>query len=229
MPASSPARGQEVQLLCEAIPWPSEPSPQDRQAAYKRRRSFEVVSGSMPVRVVVTLAASFRGACPHLGSDMRCGIYEARPRVCRIYPAEMNPFVPLVRSAKACPPEAWDPHRPPLLRGGVIVDTVTRSLIAQSRDASEGDVGTKARLCELLGIRAAALANEGFVVHSPGNEALARALGVALRSETQGPEAEQGWLFVSANDSTLAALTDIGALCARPVDAAVEFLDFAAT
>ena len=222
------ARGHQVQLLCEAVPWPAEPDPQDRQAAYKRRRSFEVVSGSMPVRVIVTLAASFPGACPNLGSDMRCGIYEERPRVCRIYPAEINPFVPFVQSAKVCPPQAWEAHLPPLLRGGVIVDAVTRSLVEQSRDASVDDVGTKARLCELLGIGAAALANEGFVVHSPGNEAMTGALAGALRAGAREPNAESNWLFVSANASTLAALLEIGAMAARPADAAVEFLDFAA-
>jgi Fe-S-cluster containining protein len=98
--------GHQVQLICDASPWPEEPPADDHNAAHRRRRSFAVMSGSMPARVVVILVANLAGACPNLMADMRCGIYERRPLVCRIYPAEINPFVQLEPQKKACPPEA---------------------------------------------------------------------------------------------------------------------------
>jgi len=100
-------RGGQFELLCEAIPWPVEPRPGDAQAAYKRARSSAAMSGTLPVRVSIILTAAFAGACPNLRADMLCGRYDERPLVCRIYPAEINPFVPLVPKNKACPPEAW--------------------------------------------------------------------------------------------------------------------------
>jgi Fe-S-cluster containining protein len=219
------ARGHEVQILCEAIPWPGEPPAHDLQAAHKRRRSFQVLSGSMPVRVVATLAASFRGACPNLSDDLRCGIYAQRPNVCRIYPAEINPFIPLVKSAKACPPQAWEAGRPALMRGGTLVDAATRSSIEAALQANEDDVDTKARLCAALGIRAAAMANEGFAVHAPGNAALSRALSALSPPPTAAPA---DWLLVSNVAATLAAFAEIGAVASRPGDAGVDYLDFAA-
>ena len=86
-------RGNNVQILCEALPWPEEPPAENRLATHKRRRSFASMSGSLPTRVLVTLAAVYAGPCPNLRPDMRCAIYEQRPLVCRIYPAEINPFI----------------------------------------------------------------------------------------------------------------------------------------
>ncbi len=99
-------RGHEVQLLCEASPWPPALDSEPRALHFKRR-SFTVASGSMPARVVVILVANVVGDCPNLLPSRRCGIYEIRPLVCRIYPAEVNPFVILERDKKACPQEAW--------------------------------------------------------------------------------------------------------------------------
>ena len=48
------------------------------------------MSGSLPTRVVVILTGAYEGPCPNLQPDMRCGIYEQRPLVCRIYPAEIK-------------------------------------------------------------------------------------------------------------------------------------------
>ena len=54
-------RGDEVQLLCEASPWPEALDGEPRAAHFKRR-SFAVMSGSMPTRVVVMLVANVVGA-----------------------------------------------------------------------------------------------------------------------------------------------------------------------
>lgn len=221
------ARGDEVQILCEAIPWPSEPPADNFQAAYKRVRSFEVRSGSMPARVIVTLAASFQGPCPNLGQGMQCKIYADRPRVCRIYPAEVNPFIPLVPANKGCPSEAWEETQPPLLRGGVLVDEATQALIVESMKVNLSDVGKKESLCASLGIRTAAMSNEGFVVHSPAHGLLADALsGLDIqRRELSDPD---NWQFVSNRSETLLAFAEIGADAVTPADVAVDYLDLQA-
>jgi Fe-S-cluster containining protein len=130
-------RGHPVQVICEATPWPVEFPAGDQKSAHRRRRSFAAVSGSMPIRVVVILAARIDGACPNLLPDLRCGIYERRPLVCKIYPAEINPFVQLEPRNKACPPEAWAAHHPLLQRKGAVIDEKVRRDIQSSRDTDE--------------------------------------------------------------------------------------------
>ncbi len=49
-------RGHPVQLICEASPWPEGLADEDPKAAHFKRRSFAVMSGTMPTRVVVILA-----------------------------------------------------------------------------------------------------------------------------------------------------------------------------
>jgi Fe-S-cluster containining protein len=214
-------RGNEVQILCEALPWPEEPAADNLQAAHKRRRSFAAMSGSLPARIVVILTGAFAGPCPNLQADMRCGIYEARPLVCRIYPAEINPFIELDPASKGCPPEAWTPGLAPLLRGGKLVDATTAGLIQRSRAADTADAPAKQALCALLGIDVAALANEGFVVHSPQRAVLLAALeqasaaaavtgGAALKAPTS--EDLPVWRFVSNRRATVDTLESVGAL-----------------
>ena len=205
--------GNAVQVLCEAVPWPVEPATGDLQAAHKRRRSFATASGALPARVVVILAGTFDGACPNLQADKRCGIYARRPLVCRIYPAEINPFLELQPSGKACPPQAWAPDRPPLVRQGLYVDAQLRSCIDRSRESDSGDLRAKEKLCALLQLDAAAMANEGFVVHSPPRAALLAALGRA--KDEVGRDAfvsPAPWRFISNRRATVDALASLGAL-----------------
>jgi Fe-S-cluster containining protein len=98
--------GHQVDLLCDAMP-ATPVDPEDVAGRFRDERSFDGTSGDLPVRVHVVLAASHAGPCPYLRSDMRCGNYENRPRVCQIYPAEVAPRVALNAAFKACPPEAW--------------------------------------------------------------------------------------------------------------------------
>lgn len=204
-------RGGTVQLLCEAVPWPEEPASDNLQAQSKRRRSFLAMSGNLPTRIVVILAASFEGACPHLKADSSCGIYEERPRVCRIYPAEINPFVQLVPEGKACPPEAWAPTQPLLMSGHRLVNAEIATLIEQSRAADANDAPAKGRLCAFLGIHTAAMANEGFVVYSPPRGHLLDALKRA-RSDEDAGEHLPAWSFVSNRRETVGMLESAGAL-----------------
>ncbi len=219
-------RGGAVKIFCEAIPWPEEPTADDVEAQYRRARSFAATSGALPARIMTTLVAAFEGACPFLAEDMRCGAYAERPRVCRIYPAEINPFAVLTPERKACPSEAWADDQPWLLRDDKVVDTVTADLITASRAAAVADTDAKKALCAILGIDRAALANEGFVIHAPAPDRLLAALE-AVRAGA-APDAT-GWQVLSNRTGTVAMLADAGAIgaLADPEEAtAGEYLGF---
>ena len=203
-------RGDEVQVLCEASPWPEALDGEPRAAHFKRR-SFAVMSGAMPTRVVVMLVANVVGACPNLLSDMRCGIYEDRPLVCRIYPAEINPLIALKRENKACPPEAWAQDQPLLQRGSVLTDHLISSDIEMSRAADVIDAGVKRRMCLALNLAHTALVHEAVLAYSPTAQTLLSALAFATATDF-GPEPAAEWCFVSDQQETLERLAESGGI-----------------
>ncbi|KVC96759.1 YkgJ family cysteine cluster protein [Burkholderia ubonensis] len=213
-------RGGRVELLCDAIPWPVEPEPDNAFAAYKRARSTPALSGALPVRVTTVLTASYAGPCPNLRADMRCGIYDERPLVCRIYPAEINPFVELSPEGKACPPDAW--RTTPLLRGGAIVDDDTRRNIERSRAANVAEAPLRAQVCAALGVATAAVANEGFVIHAPPPDALLAALNGVRAAPATGEADDVGaqWTLLSNRAATVDALASTGAAAGLTASAA---------
>ena len=217
-------RGDEVQLLCEASPWPAELDGEPRAAHFKRR-SFAVISGTMPTRVVVMLVANVVGACPNLLSDMRCGIYEDRPLVCRIYPAEINPFIPLKRENKGCPPEAWAKDQPLLQRGQVLMDDVMSRDIEKSRAADVLDAEVKCRLCLALNLTHTALVHEAVLVYSPTAQTLLSALSFATVTDAR-QEPATPWRFVSDQQETLDTLAKSGATALHSHDAEVAFFQY---
>jgi Fe-S-cluster containining protein len=222
-------RGGQLQIICEALPWPVEPPPDNLQLAHKRRRSFAAMSGSLPVRIVVILAGTYVGPCPNLLADMRCAIYEERPLVCRIYPAEINPFTELVPANKGCPPEAWTPGLPSLARAGRLVDADMLALIQRSHEADANDLPLKQQLCARLGIDQAALTNEGFVVHSPDQAGLLAAL-LDMRDEPAAASPVlPSWQVMSNRRATVDTLVSVDAHSAL-VDAshatAFEYLGY---
>jgi Fe-S-cluster containining protein len=210
-------RGHPVQLLCEASPWPRDLADDDPRAVHFKRRSFPVMSGSMPTRVVVTLVANGTGSCPNLLADMRCGIYEDRPLVCRIYPAEINPLVRLKPEAKSCPPEAWAANQPVFQRNGAIISEAIRQDIQRSQDTDALDVEVKHRLCAALSVTDAALVHEAVLVYSPGIEILSSALTFAMERQ---PNAPVQWRFVSDNAETIEGLENQGSVALHLRDAA---------
>jgi Fe-S-cluster containining protein len=204
-------RGHAVQLICEASPWPRGLADDDPRAAHFKRRSFAVTSGMMPSRVVVMLVADIAGACPNLLADLRCGIYENRPLVCRIYPAEINPLVGLDPNKKACPPEAWATDKPLLQRNGTVLSEVIRRDIQSLRDTDAFDVAVKNRLCVALNVTDTALVHEAVLVYSPAIEALSSALAFAMATEgARNPEGQ--WRFVSNSPATIESLAASGAV-----------------
>jgi len=203
--------GGDVKCFSEAISWPVEPDVANLPAQHKRKRSFPAQSGKLPVRVTVTLVALFDGPCPNLGADMRCGIYSERPRVCRIYPAEVNPLIRLDPVSKACPPEAWTVDMPLFARDGRVVDTTTESLIEASRRADSADVAAKEILCQSLGISIAAMANEGVAVWSFERGVMSRALEACRDGVGREPAGGSQWRLMTNRDSTYQILEEIGA------------------
>jgi Fe-S-cluster containining protein len=219
-------RGHPVQLICEASPWPQGLADEDPKAAHFKRRSFAVMSGMMPTRVVVMLVADIAGACPNLRSDLRCGIYEDRPLVCRIYPAEINPLVGLDPKKKACPPEAWTTNQPILRRNGIVLSDVIRRDIQSSRDTDAHDVAVKNRLCAALNVTDTALVHEAVLVYSPSIQALSSALAAAMAT-AGGPNARAPWRFVSDRPETIENLAASGGIALPLPDAApYQYLHF---
>ncbi|QWT21377.1 YkgJ family cysteine cluster protein [Bacillus sp. NP157] len=212
------ADGGNVELFCEAIPWPEEPTVDDGPAWHKRRRSFLVQSGHLPVRVIVTLVASFTAACPNLRADMGCGIYERRPQACRVYPAEVNPFLAIDPALKLCPPEAWEDRAVLQEDDGSIADATVASAIVRRRQDDYDEAEAKGRLCELLGIRIAGLSNEGVVVHAPAPAHLREALEAV--QDTPAPATSSEWMMVSHRLRTMWLLESAGARAMQSVDLA---------
>lgn len=215
--------GKDLQVLCEALPWGAEPPADDLQAAHRRRRSFPAMSGSLPMRVIVILAVNFAGDCPYLKANRECGIYPERPLVCRIYPAEINPFVELKPGNKACPPEAWTPDRPLFQRDGRLMDSVVQRNITESRDTDVRDVEAKRRLCAALALNRAAVMGEGFTAYAPSRaELLAQLTRPAEPRDAAG--AAVSWEFVSNQAATVEALVALGAAAtAAPAPAGSPF------
>ncbi|MBE1160918.1 YkgJ family cysteine cluster protein [Dyella acidiphila] len=203
-------RGGTVEVLCEAIPWVTEPDAADAQATHKRQRSFPTQSGNLSIRVIVVLAAGFAGPCPYLTEERRCGIYVDRPHVCRIYPAEVNPFIALAPTSKKCPPEAWESSMP-FMRDNKIVDAQIQLHTTLLRHEDQLDVPLKARACQLLGIQSASIANEGFMLHRPSNATLLAALEASL-IDSDAPGSD--WELATNQSATLSVLHQVGA---RPV------------
>ena len=152
-------------------------------------------------------------------------MYEQRPTVCRIYPAEINPFIELRPEQKECPPEAWSADKPLLMRAQQVVDAGTFALIAKSRAADVSDAGIKARACANLEIDAAALANEGLVIYSPP---VALAIAALKRAREQGDESDDTlqWKVVSNRRETVDTLTSIGATGVHYVKADAPAFDY---
>ena len=136
------------------------------QLGHATRRSTPIASGSTEARVAITFAAYNVGRCRNLDAQNMCRIYERRPLVCRIYPMEINPHIPLRPEHKGCPTEAWE-QGPELIVGNRLVDTGLMALIERSRQADRDEIAAKQAICELLDIRTTALKGDGFVAFLP--------------------------------------------------------------
>lgn len=219
------SRGGLVQILCHAAPDSTDIS---ETAAYKRERRFMAKSGDLLLRVQVMLVARFEAACPNLRPDMRCGIYDERPNVCRIYPAEIIPGVVMNPANRLCPPEAWNGDQPLFLTDeGQVLEIVTRVAIAEARAAGLADLEARQSLVALLEIDVAALENEGFVVWTIDRARLISALGDAAVAGASGKAdaVMPNWRFMTPRSETAELISSAGAELIRgPQPECVDYL-----
>jgi Fe-S-cluster containining protein len=163
-----------------------------QQREHAERRSCVVPSGATEAYVAITFAAYNVGPCRNLDEDQLCRIYARRPLVCRIYPMEINPHIPLKPAAKECPPESWETGAE-LIVGGELVDQELADLIQRSRQADRDDIQTKEAICERLGIRTTALKGDGFTAYLPEMTAFAMAIEQVEAQPSVSSASE--WLF----------------------------------
>ena len=188
--------GGQVVVLIEAFVTDGPGMPVE-QREHVLRRSYPVACGNGQARVSVTFAAFNPGRCRNLDDNDRCSIYEQRPLVCRIYPVEINPHLPLRPEAKDCPPEAWQ-QGPALLHGTQLVDAGLEALVQASRQADRDDIGAKVAVCQALGMTTSALKGNGFTAYLPDMGAFATALA-------QVPDDDGTQWTLHVEDETLAA------------------------
>ncbi|WP_439877843.1 YkgJ family cysteine cluster protein [Pseudomonas prosekii] len=196
-----------------------------QQREHAERRSVRVRSGASEAYVAITFAAYNVGACRNLDEDNLCRIYERRPLVCRIYPMEINPHIPLNTAVKECPPESWE-QGPDLIVGGELVDQELLTLIQRSRQADRDDVQTKDVICGLLGIRTAALKGDGFTAYLPQMDAFASIVDQVAAQQPQAPGGD--WVFHVSGDDIAGQVLAAGAEVATEVPVNYAFISLRA-
>jgi Fe-S-cluster containining protein len=208
-----------VAIYCEAIPEVQEPS--NPRAEHRKKRGFPVLCGNSNLHVTAILVAIIAGPCKNLSADNKCLIYDRRPLVCQIYPAEISPFVELNPANKVCPPEAWPLAEP--------ADNPFRkylpSLAEKSRLTDYNEASRKGLLCAELGINTSALADEGYVRHIPDAEFFLAALKQAWNASPQTPPPAARWQLLSrslAADPAHSAGLDV--IAEKPAEAGYLYL-----
>ena len=189
----------------------------DPALQHAQRRSLRVPCGSTHAHVAITFAAFNVGPCRNLDENLMCRIYDRRPLVCRIYPAEINPHIPLRAENKDCPPQAWE-QGPVLIHGGKAVATELEQLIERSRQADRDDIAAKAAICKLLGIRTMALKGEGFTAFMPDMRHFMQAAGRVEALGLAASAADQPWSLHAPSEELVARLEDTGALIAAALE-----------
>nr|WP_218170359.1 YkgJ family cysteine cluster protein [Pseudomonas gingeri] len=179
------------------------------QFEHAHRRSVLVTSGTTRAWLAVTFAAYNNGPCRNLDADNRCGIYERRPLVCRIYPAEINPHIRLRTDRKDCPPESWE-QGTELIVGGKLVDRELAELIDRSRQADREDIAAKAEICAHLGITTTALKGNGFATYLPDMQAFLAAIE-RVAADRPDRYTRQPWAFQLADEDSSRTLLAQGA------------------
>lgn len=192
------------------------------QWLHATRRSIKVGSGTAQAHVAITFAAYNVGPCRNLDAQKLCRIYERRPLVCRIYPMEINPHIPLRPEAKDCPPHAWE-QGPELIVGNQLADPQLQALIEASRQADRADIARKQAICQYLGINTTALKGNGFVAYLPDMAAFREAVEQAPH-ET----AHAQWQFHVTGEEVLDTLRQAGARLADPAAPSYLFIPLAA-
>ncbi|WP_448106376.1 YkgJ family cysteine cluster protein [Pseudomonas azerbaijanoccidentalis] len=197
----------------------------EQQREHAERRSAVVRSADAEAYVAITFAAYNVGPCRNLDEDNLCRIYERRPLVCRIYPMEINPHIPLNTAVKECPPESWQ-KGPDLIVGGELVDRELSELIQRSRQADRDDIQMKDAICALLGFRTAALKGDGFTAYLPDMNEFATIID-ELTGQTL-PEWSSEWQFHVSGEDIAGQVVAAGALVVTEAPANYAFISLRA-
>jgi Fe-S-cluster containining protein len=233
-------RGGRVRVLTEAIPWTEDSLLSKEVLNRKKAITFAAQSGQLQLRVSVTWVAVFQGGCPNLDASHNCTIYSERPQACRIYPFELNPQMNLSPADKLCPDDAWtlsEPreHQAPSQIHIPLTDAKTQEAIDALNRANRDEVLLKRRVCQQLGIRAAALSNDGYLFHHTHQGSLQVALRDEVSKGTQSSnpapelnEEEADWLIYTQKAQTQEALIGLNAksgVASEIKDQELEFID----
>ena len=209
-----------VAVYCEGIHLTG--APQDAKTAHRKRRGFEVKCGTTSIYVTAILVAVINGACKNLGADMKCNIYQTRPLVCRIYPAEISPFVQLDPANKVCPPEAWSEiENPENAFAKELAPLAEQSRLTDYREAER-----KSLVCQELGIQTTGLADEGYVRHFPEPRLFLAALQRAWAAELNSLRSDTRWTLYSASLMGSPSQAGLEVISETPADAEYQFLRF---
>jgi Fe-S-cluster containining protein len=196
------------------------------QREHAERRSAAVRSGESEAYVAITFAAYNVGPCRNLDEDNLCRIYERRPLVCRIYPMEINPHIPLNAAMKECPPESWE-KGPELIVGGELVDRELSEVIQRSRQADRDEILMKDAICALLGIRTTALKGDGFTAYLPDMAEFAAIID-DLAGQTL-PQWSSEWRFHVSGDDIAGQVLAVGAQVTADALTNYSFISLRAT
>jgi len=213
----------QVSIYCEAIQVPpfDPQAPLTPRMAHRKKRGFAAACGQGSIHVTAILAATLAGPCKNLGADLKCTIYNRRPLVCQIYPAEISPFVELDPKNKACPPEAWpmaEPDHNPFLQ-------YLPSLAEKSRQTDYSEASRKGLLCAELGIETSGLADEGYVRHFPEPGLFLAALKKAFQADPESAVNRQPWKLFSRSLAAQAPATHgLDVISEKPADAGYQYL-----
>jgi Fe-S-cluster containining protein len=209
----------QVAIYCEAICEPREPM--SARMLHRKKRGFPVPCGTSTIYVTAILVAIISGPCKNLTAEKKCSIYERRPLVCQIYPAEISPFVELDPANKVCPPEAWPmagPAENPFMQ-------YLPSLAEKSRQTDYSEASRKGLMCADLGINTSALADEGYVRHLPDAKLFLAALRRCLEADPQTAQSGQAWKLFSrslAGDVEQSRVLDV--IAEKPLEADYQYL-----
>jgi len=203
-------RGHDVSVILEAfdkVNW----TRSSQEFAHASGRSASVRCGDTQIQVIAVFVGKALDQCPNLRADNLCDIYEERPLVCRIYPMEINPFIPLVKEKKACPPEAWDSEQ--ILCTDGHADPALEKLINQSRQADKSDASLKVAICASLGLNVTSWKDNALAVYFPQQTKLLDAINSVKGDAQTYPDCE--WQ-VRVEDPSLRASLTAGAVALAP-------------
>lgn len=196
----------------------------DLQRNHAQRRSLRVMSGGTYAYVSITLAVFNVGTCRYLTEDKKCGIYDHRPLVCRIYPIEINPHIQLRPEFKDCAPETWDGSGPLIYRDGRLVHAELAALIEKSRQADRDEIGIKAEICRRLGINVTALKGDGFASYLPDTDLLLSTMRDVLREASEPLWEPQDWSLRVSRPELADRLIEMDADIAQAMPVAGTFI-----